>query len=68
MSFKQNMGTIDRLLRVLLALVIAVLYFSSAISGTVALILGIVAAVFLVTGFTGFCPLYQLFNLSTRKA
>jgi hypothetical protein len=64
---KKNMGSIDKLVRVLVAAVIAVLYFTNQITGTVALILGIVAVVFLLTSAIGFCPLYLPLKLSTIK-
>ncbi len=62
-----NMGTTDRVIRTLIALVIAVLYFTGAISGTLAILLGIVAIAFLVTSLVGWCPIYLPFGLSTRK-
>ncbi len=64
---KKNMGTIDRIIRFALVLIIAVLFFTGTISGLVAIILGILAVIFLVTSFVGFCPLYLPFRLSTRK-
>ena len=64
---KKNMGTTDRSLRTLLAVVVAVLYFTGTISGTTALVLGIVAAVFLLTSLVSFCPLYAPFGLKTCK-
>lgn len=64
---KKNMGTIDKVIRVLVAVVILVLYFTHVISGTLAVILLILAAVFVVTSLLGLCPLYLLFGLSTRK-
>lgn len=64
----QNMGTIDRVIRFLFALIVAVLYLTGVISGTLAIILGILAAVFLLTSTLGFCPLYAAFKLSTKKA
>ena len=64
---KKNMGLVDRLLRVLVAIVVAVLYYTGQINGTVAIILGIVALVFLLTSAVGFCPLYLPLKLSTRK-
>ena len=64
---KTNMGGLDRTLRVLIAIGIAVLYYIGAISGTLALVLGVVALVFLITSAIGFCPLYTLFRLSTKK-
>lgn len=64
---KKNMGTVDRVIRILVAVIIAVLYFANVISGAIAIILLIVAGIFIVTSFLGFCPLYILFGLSTRK-
>jgi len=64
---KKNMGTIDRVVRFLFAIGVAALYFTGVISGTVAIILGILAVIFIVTSFVSFCPLYSLFNLSTVK-
>lgn len=62
----KNMGNIDRGIRVLLAVVIAVLYFTNVISGTTALILGILAVIFLLTSVISFCPLYAPFKINTR--
>ena len=64
---KENMGTIDRTIRTLLALVIVILYLTNLISGIAAIILGIFAVIFLLTSITGFCPLYAPFKLSTCK-
>jgi DUF2892 family protein len=64
----KNMGTADRAIRTLIALAIVVLYFTGKISGTVAILLGIVAVAFLVTSFVGWCPSYLPFGLSTRKS
>lgn len=63
----KNMGTTDRTLRVLAAGVIAVLYFAGAITGPLAVVLGVLAVVLLVTSAIGWCPLYTPFGLSTRK-
>lgn len=63
----KNMGGADRLIRASAALLIAVLYFTDVISGTVATILGIVAGVFLLTSLLGVCPAYLPFGLSTCK-
>lgn len=62
---KKNMGTIDRVIRVLLALLIANLYFTGIISGTLAAVLGVVAVIFLVTSAIGFCPMYVPLKIST---
>ncbi|MGD2154114.1 MAG: DUF2892 domain-containing protein [Gemmatimonadales bacterium] len=64
----KNMGTLDRGIRTLIAVVIAILYFTNVIGGTLALVLGIVAVVFLVTSFVGWCPAYMPLKLSTRKS
>jgi hypothetical protein len=64
---KKNVGTIDKVVRILVAVVISGLYFSNIISGTVAIVLLILAGVFILTSFMSFCPLYLSFGLSTRK-
>ena len=64
----KNMGTADRSTRTLLALTIGVLYLTGTISGTLAIILGLVALLFLVTSLMGWCPAYVPFGLSTRKS
>jgi amino acid transporter len=64
---KKNMGLADRIVRFSLAVVIAVLYFTGQISGTAAIILGIIALAFIVTSFMGFCPAYLPIKLSTAK-
>jgi len=62
---KQNMGNADRIIRIVLAVVVAVLYFTNLISGTAALILSILAIILLLTSVVGFCPLYAPFKFST---
>jgi hypothetical protein len=64
---KKNMGSTDKIIRIALAALVAVLYFTNTISGTLALVLGAFAVIFLATSFIGFCPLYLPFGLSTRK-
>jgi len=64
---KKNMGTIDRVIRIVLAIVVAILYMNGSITGTAAIILGILAVVFILTGLIGFCPLYVPFKISTIK-
>ena len=63
----KNMGTVDRLVRTVLALIVVALYFTGQISGVTAIILGIIAAIFLLTSAIAFCPLYVPLKLSTRK-
>jgi len=67
MKLNKNMGTLDRIVRLVIAAVIAVLYFTGTLSGLAAIILGILALIFVVTSLVGFCPLYVLFGFSTRK-
>jgi len=62
---KQNMGNIDRIIRVLVAAVIAYLYFSGTLTGTLGLILLILGGVFVITSLVGFCPLYTLVGVNT---
>lgn len=62
---KANMGNTDKIIRILAAILIGVLYFMQLISGTVAIVLLVVAAMFIITSFMSFCPLYLPFGLST---
>lgn len=61
------MGSADKALRILVAVIIAGLYFFNIISGNVAIVLGILALVFVLTSFLSFCPLYLPFGFSTKK-
>ena len=63
----QNMGTTDKAIRISIAIVIGILYFTTTISGTLAIVLGILASIFVLTSFISFCPLYLPFNISTFK-
>ena len=62
---KKNMGTIGRIIRILLAVVVVILYFAGSISGVAAIVLGILATVFIITSLIGFCPLYVPLKIST---
>jgi hypothetical protein len=64
---KQNMSTTDRYVRAIVAVVIAALVYFNVLTGTLAVVLGIVAAILFLTALVGFCPLYALFKLSTKK-
>ncbi|MGB5529608.1 MAG: DUF2892 domain-containing protein [Ignavibacteriaceae bacterium] len=64
---KKNMGSMDRGVRIILALIVAILYFTNQITGVAAIVLGIFAIVFLLTSFMSFCPLYAPFKISTMK-
>lgn len=64
---KANMGSTDRIIRIIIAAIIAVLYFTGIIGGTIGLVLLILGGVFLLTSLITFCPLYLPFGLSTKK-
>lgn len=65
---KKNVGSIDRIIRIILAAVFAVLYFTNTVSGTLGLVLLILGGVFLFTSVISFCPLYALVGLNTCPA
>jgi hypothetical protein len=65
---KPNMGSIDRIIRVILAIVFAVLYFTGTVTGALGIILLILGIVFLLTSLVSFCPLYLPFKINTRKS
>jgi hypothetical protein len=65
MIMKKNMGNVDRIIRVILAVVFGVLYFTGTVTGTLGLVLVILGAVFVLTSLVSFCPLYALVGLST---
>jgi predicted ABC-type sugar transport system permease subunit len=65
---KANMGTVDRVARVVLAAAMAGLILAGVVQGAVAIILGVLAAVFVLTSLVSFCPLYAPFGISTCKA
>ena len=64
---KPNMGTVDKIIRLAVVAIIAVMYFAGQITGTVAIVLGIVAVAFLVTSLISWCPTYALLGISTKK-
>jgi len=64
---KKNLSSTDRMIRIVLAATVGILYFAGIINGTAAIVLGIVAIVFLATSLVNFCPLYAALGLSTNK-
>lgn len=62
---KQNMGTFDRIVRILAAIIIAALYLTHVITGTAATVLLVLAAILVLTSLVGFCPLYPIFGINT---
>ena len=65
---KKNMGTVDRLVRILIAAVIIALFLTDVISATLAIVLLIFSVIFILTSFIGFCPLYMPLGIKTNKA
>ncbi|WP_374362453.1 DUF2892 domain-containing protein [Cloacibacterium sp.] len=64
---KTNMGTLDKTIRIIIAIIIGYLYYNGTISGTLGIILMVFAAIFLLTSIISFCPLYTIFGIKTCK-
>ena len=62
---KKNMGSADKIIRIIIAIVIAILFYTNVISGTLGIVLLVLAGVFVLTSLIGFCPLYALLGIST---
>jgi len=65
---KKNMGTADRVIRILVAVLFAVLYFTNTVTGVLGIVLLVLGGVFLLTSLISFCPLYTLIGLNTCPA
>lgn len=65
---KKNMGTADRVIRILVAVLFAVLYFTNTVTGVFGIVLLVLGGVFLLTSLISFCPLYTLIGLNTCPA
>jgi hypothetical protein len=65
---KTNLGTLDKAIRLIIAIVVALLIYTKTITGVLAIVLSIVAIIFVLTSLMGFCPLYALFGISTCKS
>ena len=65
---KKNMGITDKLIRMVLAIIIAILYYTNTINGTLAIVLGVFAVIFVITSFMSFCPLYAPLGINTCKS
>ncbi len=61
------MGNLDKAIRIIAAVIIVALYYTNQISGTAAIVLLLVAGIFILTSFISFCPLYYPFGISTKK-
>ncbi|MCS7036317.1 MAG: DUF2892 domain-containing protein [Saprospiraceae bacterium] len=68
MNIKKNMGNLDRIIRTVVALAAAALYFTNTLTGVVGTVALVVAAIFLLTSAMSFCPIYRLVGLSTCPA
>jgi hypothetical protein len=68
MKFGTNEGTIDRVIRIVVGIALAAVALAGAVSAPWLYVMWVVAAIALVTGVVGFCPLYVLFRVSTRPA
>jgi len=64
---KRNLSNLDRIIRVVLAVIFAYLYFGGIVIGALGVVLVVLAAVFLLTAIVAFCPLYAPFKISTYK-
>ena len=64
---KKNMGTVDRAVRIIIGLIIAGLYYTNVISGTVGIVLLVFAVIFILTSLISVCPLYSILGISTCK-
>ena len=65
---KKNMGNADRIIRIIAAAIIAILYFTGTLSGTLGIVLLVLAVVFVLTSIISFCPLYLPLKIRTRPA
>jgi hypothetical protein len=66
-QMKKNMGNIDRIIRLIIAGIIAILFFSNLISGVLGIVLLVLAIIFLLTSLISFCPLYMPFRIKTSQ-
>lgn len=64
----KNIGLLDKTIRIIMAILIGILYLTNVISGPLAIVLSIIAIVFILTSFVGFCPLYLPFGFNTSKS
>jgi small-conductance mechanosensitive channel len=65
---KKNLGSVERIIRIFVALVVAILYFTNQISGIAAIVLGVIAVTFILTSFVAFCPIYAALGFSAKKS
>jgi len=64
---KKNMGSIDKIIRILIAVVFVVLVLTKVVTGLLAIVLLVLSGVFVITSLVSFCPLYLPFGINTGK-
>jgi hypothetical protein len=64
---KKNMSFMDRIIRIIISAVFAILYFTGTVTGTWGMLLVVLAVIFTLTSLVSFCPLYAIFGISTCK-
>jgi len=64
---KANLGSTDKMVRIIVAIIIAILFFTNVIAGVLGIILLILAGVFVITSLVSFCPIYAIVGLRTNK-
>lgn len=62
---KKNLGNTDKIIRILLAVVLAILYFTNTVTGTLGIVLVVIGAILLLTSLVNFCPLYAILGINT---
>lgn len=62
---RKNIGTADRIIRVIVAAIVGILYYKGIIYGTLGIVLLIVSAILLLTSLISFCPIYKLFGMNS---
>ncbi|WP_378182664.1 DUF2892 domain-containing protein [Aquimarina sp. SS2-1] len=62
---KKNLGKIDSIIRIILGIVLAYLFYNNYIAGTIGIVLLSISGVLVITGFMGWCPLYRLLGIKT---
>jgi hypothetical protein len=65
---KKNMGSTDKIIRVIIAAIVAVLFLTNVITGTLGIILLVLAGIFVLTSLVSFCPIYAIFGMNTCPA
>jgi len=62
---KKNMGTTDRIIRIIISVIIGTLYFTNILTGTLGLVLLVLSVIFVLTSVINFCPIYSIFGIRT---